>query len=294
MPTFSACAKFILAGEHSIVTKGRAIAFPLPSLRLKVSDFSSITINTQPASQLESRVLLQVLDTLKIKSFPDGLDVSSDIPMGSGLGSSAALCVALLRAEGVNDPSELGSRAIIGESLFHGRSSGIDPFTSAFEKPILFRSNPPQAELLDLTFFKNERLSLVLFDSLRTHETRTLQTKVTKLREELPLIWEELIDRLAANVESILAAMNKSSAKDVARYLNDSQFCLTQLGVSDDGLEDLIESIRRTPGVLAAKITGSGGGGFCVGLVRTDDLPAQAELKSWHPHARFIWSATEI
>lgn len=93
------------------------------------------------------------------------IDIESEIPLGAGLGSSAALCVAcaellqLLRNDGGHerafggrgDESELQTvwrKAHHMERHFHGRSSGVDTGIIANTTPVIFWHTPEARHLL--------------------------------------------------------------------------------------------------------------------------------------------------
>lgn len=102
--------------------------------------------------------------------------VESEIPMGCGLGSSAALCVACLRAfleyaygHGLLDRWSLHDmchEARLLERIFHGNPSGIDTTASLVEKPIVFCSGAWQPAALD------ERVGFMVVNTNVTRTTR--------------------------------------------------------------------------------------------------------------------------
>ena len=153
-----ACAKCILLGEHAVVYGHPAIAVPLPGFRLR----ASLTMTEQPltlsgvedpSDRARLRKLLGVLgETLGTPPLSGELQITSDIP-GSGLGSSAALSVALARllvqlhGGDPRDPhSRVNEAAYAGEAMFHGRPSGVDNTVVALERPVWFeRGSEPIA-----------------------------------------------------------------------------------------------------------------------------------------------------
>jgi mevalonate kinase len=73
------------------------------------------------------------------------LEVRSTVPLSSGLGSSASLCVALARAfsrlHGAGtDPADIQKLANAAEQAAHGRASGLDTAAIAWGRP---RNCPP-------------------------------------------------------------------------------------------------------------------------------------------------------
>jgi len=156
----SACAKAIVVGEHAVVYGAAAVALPLTSLRMSVTlhPRGSWSVNGAKKSEPNIRMKLgdkQVSPHLKqtvheafavlgVDPFPLEIDGHSSVYIGAGLGSSAALCIVLLRSIssslGMNltddELAYLGNKL---EARFHGNPSGLDTSTVALETPILFR-----------------------------------------------------------------------------------------------------------------------------------------------------------
>lgn len=276
-----ACGKFILGGEHSVVYRGRALAFPLPKLELHYREHRNaqkkLILNGKIESESRLDRLLQLRSALGIESSCPGIEIKSDIPLGAGLGSSAALCVAMLRAHfPALSGTELAQRALIGERLFHGKPSGVDPYTVALEQAIAFRAQDASVQTLDTRSFREAQLCFVLKDSGTRHETLNVVSQVQKVKEETPLIWDDLMDALATNAQAMIEAFEKRPATALGRLMNDSHFRLIQLGVSNETIDDIADEFRKA-GALGAKITGAGQGGFVLGLFYESALPSLGE-----------------
>ncbi|MCX6130086.1 MAG: hypothetical protein NTX25_13605, partial [Proteobacteria bacterium] len=148
----SACGKAIIVGEHAVVYGTHAVALPLKSLRLQLS-ISPVTRIEKPQIQLSlagheasSRVISVVSDAMELLgATPFSLNGRSQnsLPIGAGLGSSATLCVAVLRALTASlgyelPPAQLALYANELEKRFHGTPSGLDAAVVAYEACILF------------------------------------------------------------------------------------------------------------------------------------------------------------
>ena len=289
MRVAQACGKFILGGEHSVVHRGRALAFPLSSLKLEFLPKDSLSENEtaglwingveQDSEELER--ITQLCTILGASQGPIRIEIRSQIPMGSGLGSSAALCTAIARhySDHKLEGNPLALKALEGEKLFHGNPSGIDPFTVALGRPILFSGRDISWREVPLQKLLEQKLCFVLFDSGKTHSTIDVQRQVTATRSETPLIWEDLIDSLSSNVEHMLKALENDPKRDLGRIMNDSHFRLVQLGVSNDTLNSLADAVRALPGALGAKLTGAGCGGYILGLFQTGDDTSENDLR---------------
>src|SRR5688500_16607195 len=139
----SAPAKLILLGEHAVVHGVPAIAVPISARTTEVEFTESDSlrdVSVEDARNVETRLAEQMarlaLDQTPTPAKGARVKISSTIPLGSGLGSSAALAVALVRAVGGGgqlSPDEVARRALELEKLAHGTPSGIDSTTIALE-----------------------------------------------------------------------------------------------------------------------------------------------------------------
>jgi mevalonate kinase len=293
----SACAKFILGGEHSVVHRGRALAFPLPSLRLEVSESAEpgLRVNGQNYPE-ETWAKLRELRSVLGGSSADGpgLSIRSSVPLASGLGSSAALCVAMARLVSARrgrelEGTELAELAVRGEALFHGKPSGVDPWTVALERPLVFRSADRSYRPLELDAFRASGLRFVLESSGRAHCTAEIVEAVNELREKTPLIWEDLMDALSTNAEAMARAF-ETEPGTLGRLMNDTHFRLQQLGVSDAGIDDAVTRMKDA-GAIGAKLTGAGRGGFVLGLFREREAEAYAARRAPGSDGPYVWSS---
>ena len=163
-PTGSACGKIILFGEHSVVYGHPAIAVPVTALHADVFIqpaetlvISSRNFNTEyeilknPLNKNETGFGLQetVLNTLKffnlLKKQNIHITIDSSILPASGLGSSAAVAVAIIRALSNYFKKKISNKdlydlAFKTEVIYHGDPSGIDPAVIIHEKPVYFKS----------------------------------------------------------------------------------------------------------------------------------------------------------
>ena len=142
--------KWILAGEHAVLRGSPALVFPLFSRSLKFhyepgSEPLKFSLSGNYGKELELLVRNVLEHALKLKSqsvsLTGTLSLSSDIPMGAGLGASAALCVAVTRwmeSLGLVAEKEKIEFARQLENIFHGESSGVDVAVVSTEKSLRF------------------------------------------------------------------------------------------------------------------------------------------------------------
>ncbi len=269
------CAKFILGGEHGVVYRGRAIALPVRELGLTLREnpgFAGLRFNGDPLSTEAFERIRDVRGLIGPTSPLEGLEVQSSIPVASGLGSSAALCVAFARAHGLGgDQGERGravaEAALRGETFFHGKPSGVDPYTIATECPLVFEAGRRDYRALDLS--KTSGFAFALLPSGKPHSTKDVIEAVQAFRGRSESTFDSLIDEIAGNTESMLEDFESGRLAELGKRMNRAQSLLAKLGVSCPEIEAACERLFEL-GAVGVKLTGSGCGGYVVGLFSTD------------------------
>jgi mevalonate kinase len=259
--------KWVLAGEHAVLEGQPALALPHPDLFLDLEfQPSGAELWTEPGL----RACLEGLGPLPAGS----LRVRSTIPQGAGLGSSAALCVALARWvgnwKGLAESAQLAwARSL--EDRFHGQSSGMDVATVFHGSPLLFERDPGARPPFRVTRLEVSALPAFSFhDTGLRASTRECVAQVRAWRERAPeaRAWDEQMGRAARTGAAALVelAQGRFAALDgVAQAMNDAQACMRAWGLIPDEIARQ-EALLRREGALAVKLTGSGGGGFLVAL----------------------------
>lgn len=173
-------AKIILFGEYSIFYHSKVLAIPLFDYKGVVQNGSNDKF-LEPLlglhSYLSARNIDGAVDFLDLDKFlseiKKGWVFSSDIPIGSGLGSSGALCAAVydnFKTKDYKDHSILLKHLGVMESYFHSSSSGIDPFISLRKRPVcLDRGNIFIPENIE-SFLNIPELSLYLLNTKITRQ----------------------------------------------------------------------------------------------------------------------------
>jgi mevalonate kinase len=208
---------------------------------------------------------------------PDaGFDVhvSSAIPLGAGLGSSAAVAVATIaaatRALGVEvDDRELADRAYRTErAVQDGEASRADTFCSTMGGAV-------RVEGEDCRRLGSPDLPFVIGYDGGAGDTGELVAGVRSLREEYAFAADTVtaIGDVVRHGESRIAdADSKPTAETVGelgRLMNFNHGLLEALGVSSRSLDEMVWAARDA-GADGAKLTGAGGGGCVVALDATD------------------------
>lgn len=289
----SASGKAILIGEHAVVYGAHAVAMPLKEMHMRARLVA--TQRETAAGDPLIRVLLQgrlvnehlkgvVDDAFQILGLePYGLDLEgqSTIHIGAGLGSSASLCIVVLRAlaeaAGMKLSAErladLGNRL---ERRFHGNPSGLDTAVVAHEQVIGFAKGQGATRLQ--VSDGGGRWRFVLLDSgARASTLAMIQIAAPYFHGADGQARIQAFDAESRRLMKALAESDHASAADA---MNHAAAWLEEAGVVTPSLKDLIV-LAREQGCLAAKTTGSGGGGCVLALLDPENSDRQvAALKA--------------
>lgn len=264
--------KVILLGEHAVVYGRPAVAAGLPvGLEVEVTEGQGPAITSDdPALAADPRPRELVIQAAALT----GLDptrlvvrVRSELPTGRGLGSSAALAVAVLRALATLAGRRLDRAAELDagrrlEAVFHGTPSGIDPAAAALGTCFRFvRGEPPVVTLLRPAI----PLPIVVAFGDRPRSTGAAVGGLRTRWEADRVRYEALFDAVAEVVERGAAAAEAGDLVTLGRAFDDNQALLETLGVSSQEIAALVAAARRA-GALGAKLTGGGAGGAVIAL----------------------------
>jgi mevalonate kinase len=288
MTTICAPGKMILLGEHAVVYGRPALAMPVgqvqacahvdasPSgepgwIRIVAPDISIDSWSHELPERHPLRAIChETLSSLGSPMFPAlELRLESTIPVASGLGSSAAVSVAIVRslAEHLGfdlseeQVSELAFRA---EVLHHGTPSGIDNTVVAYGRPVFFRhGQPPEPLIIGGAFH------FVIGDTgLAAPTSRAVagvRARWEADRRSFEAIFDEIGGLALAGREALLAG----EPGRLGPSLRQSHELLRRLGVSCGELDRLVDA-AGTAGALGAKLSGAGLGGNMIALVPVD------------------------
>jgi mevalonate kinase len=197
------------------------------------------------------------------------IDINSSIPVGAGLGSSAAVISAVALATGSLLGAKMSKEDVFRvtceiEKYVHGTTSGVDPAISTFGGILLFQMDTgfkPVETKIDIP--------LVVGDTGVERSTRVQVEKVRSMMENHPSVFELIQQTAKEIVLRAMDALQKNDLPTLGELMNINQALLYGMGVSDESLEWLINASRKA-GALGAKLTGAGGGGCMVALAKND------------------------
>lgn len=289
-----ACGKVILLGEHSVVYGHPAIAAGLPQglsltssprergdlpIRLRVPDWQLDLELTPGTDHPVARACLEVL------AHCDGPITGHDIagvtclPARAGLGSSAALTVALARlvlGPGA-DLDDVVAASLAGERVFHGEPSGLDSRVAAQGGVLRFvRGEGSEPVAL------GGPLPLVIVPSGIPRSTATQVGKVRARRERLPRVIGGVLGALAACVDAGQDALARHDLTAFGEIMTVAHGLLASLDVSSPAL-DALQGAALAAGARGAKLTGAGGGGCLLVLPPDDPTEVVASMAIYSP-----------
>jgi len=276
--------KLILFGEHATVYGHPGIAAPIDiGMRFRVipdpegprlirPTFKQYFGETEPEGAYEtlSRAVRKGLSIYGLENEPIAIEVESDLPVGMGLGSSAAfsagICRALRRHAG--RPEADGGTSLFDEvqkleSIFHGNPSGMDAATVLADGVLWFRKGlPPEIRPIRVPTPPSGLICIVEPGASTLEQVRMVRQALAEDRHRVTVLLDE-IGRITAQAVEVLEAGRLDT---VGELMDRNHELLSTLGVSTAELDRAVTLLREQDGVLGAKLTGAGGGGAVIAL----------------------------
>lgn len=311
MPAVSAYApgKIILFGEHAVVYNRPAIAVPVfqvkaraevtPSLKAVPGGIRiiapQIDIDNDLTSLGDDHPLSITIEALRahwggVRLPAINLRITSTIPIAAGLGSSAAVTVAVIRAvsrfvKRELSEDEISQLAFKVEQHQHGNPSGIDNTVVTYQKPVVFQRGQP-LKILTVP----EPFTLIIGDTGVQSATSEAVAGVRTRWQEEPSRYEGLFDRIGEIGNHAREILLNGPVTELGPLMTKNHQLLKEIGVSSPELDRLVNAALST-GALGAKLSGGGCGGNMIALATADQAAAiEAALK--HAGAVRTWMTT--
>jgi hydroxymethylglutaryl-CoA reductase len=302
--------KIILLGEHSVVYGRHAIATPIGltiqaeathqehGTELVVARWDKDAAYDPIGAGLAEQVTALIAERLGLAGKGMRVDVFPHVPRASGLGASAALAVAIIRAIADRFGLDISDTAVSSlafecERIVHGTPSGIDNTVATFGRSILFR-NPNMAsdaaapEIADIVTPGPIQIVIGL-TGVRSLTSHTVGV-VRAAWEKNPARYEAIFSQIDELVLAGVGALRRGDLAELGDLMNMNHGLLGALQVSSPELETLVGVARRA-GALGAKLTGGGGGGA---MIAVPEPGAADSVGSAMRQAGFVTYLTEI
>jgi len=281
----SAPGKIILFGEHAVVYGRPALAVPVTQVHADVDVSNSsragiwidapdvnlhAELNTLPSDHPIASVIHNFLFILRVSSFPNlEIKINSTIPVASGLGSGAAVTVALTRALSSHlhysmTDEEVNAFTYEIEKLHHGTPSGIDNTVITYAKPVYFVKGQAM-EIITV----GRPFTIVIGDTGVSAPTKESVADVRRLWRNDMWRWESVFDKVTEISFTARRAIEQGHWEMLGELMNENHKLLQKLTVSSPELDHLVGAACES-GALGAKMSGGGRGGNMIALVKPD------------------------
>jgi mevalonate kinase len=296
MPAIAATApgKIILFGEHAVVYGHPALAVPVTQVRAKAvvtanpagttgqviisaadidlqSDLSNL-----PHDHPLALVIQNVIEMLGIDHLPAlSLKITSTIPIAAGLGSGAAVSVAITRALSTFlghplDNEQVSQIAYRIDQKYHGTPSGIDNTVITYSQPIFFIRGQPFIRINPASPF-----TIVIGNTGISSSTSAVVNDLRQRWQADSPSYEHLFNEIGAIALAARENIVAGRVDILGLLMRRNHALLQELDVSSPELDHLVE-VADGNGALGAKLSGGGRGGNMIALVHPENADSLA------------------
>jgi mevalonate kinase len=263
--------------------------FPLLDKRLNFTyeaSLSPLEISLTGESQKEAELILpglfdKALSIVgKVRSDLKGkLNIKSSLPLGTGLGASAAYCVGVARLMVLNSwlkESDIYEFSRGLENIFHGESSGVDIAAALSAGPILFERGGI-VKKLELSWKPSWYLSYSGQRGITSECVNLVKSFWSKDEEQAKRVDAQMKQASMKALSALISNDKNSGFKRLCEAIDMAAQCFKTWGLSEGFVAEHIEMLKAH-GAVSAKPTGSGGGGFVLSLWQTEPPPSVQKL----------------
>ena len=288
----SAPGKVILFGEHFVVYGVKAILCSINKRVTVTAEKTSerkISINSDIGNLIlePNKLISEINSPLKpfyylankaIKNQDTGIEIkiNSEIPLGAGLGSSSACCVAgaaaIFKLFGDVSKEKILELAIEAERTIFENTSGADCTVCTYGGIIEYGKKQGFKKIEDEPNFQ-----LVIANSNIEHSTESMVSGVKIFVIKNKEKFSKLLNQESKLVEDVLKLLKENNPEELGEKINQNQKYLEIIGISNNQIKKMIQIGQKTS--FGAKITGSGGGGCIFAL--TNESNVEQSLKEF-------------
>lgn len=296
------------------IIAGDVVSTPFSADTTHADDWRNSGSETGPREYV-----LGILAALRERGLPAldqaQLSISGDVPLGFGMSSSAALCVALTLALATSRLEDAEVVAVAQEAEHRAGSpvGAMDQSASIAGGVILFDGGDTSFKRLDpflgdhVFAVADSGIHHAIGTSAYPERVKESQRALTCLREEVdpdleslgaidPSAWSEIrkdhpallgaaltqrVSHVVSEVERVREGMEAIEARDWQRFGSlmsaSGRSSATDYDISHPRVEELVRSLKALPGVLGARMMGGGEGGPALALLRRDAVDQVSE-----------------
>ena len=277
----TAPGKIILFGEHFVVHGTHAVVCAINkrvSVTSETNDTAAISIEsslgkaaipiTEDVDTVEKKFrpfFFIAKEVISDHNFKNGINIKieSDIPIGAGLGSSSACCVAgaasISNLFSKPDISQILDMSIDAERTIFPKTSGADCTVSALGVIIEYQKES------DPKSIKTEHdFDFVVVNSQKMHNTDAVVSRVNQFKEKNEDAFSELCKEEDNLILKAVDSLQTFDLDIIGKCMSQNQIFLERIGVSNNVLLDIVKSIEKE--TFGAKLTGAGDGGCVIAL----------------------------
>lgn len=283
----SAPGKIILFGEHFVVYGGKAILCAINKritvtaektsenkISIKSSVGNLVSVPKRPINEIDLQLRpFYYLADMMIQKYNEksGMEITidSEIPLGVGLGSSSACCVASAAAiSGVftkNSKEDILQMAIEAEKTIFPNTSGADCTVCTYGGLIQYDKQKGHSKIDYESNFQ-----LVIANSKIEHSTKEVVSNVKQFKEKNEEEFSSICNEENNLIEDVLICLKNNDLNGIGRNMIKNQEYLETIGVSNEKLRNMVKLANKFS--FGSKITGAGGGGCIFALTDESNM----------------------